>query len=103
MIYSVRFTPELEDDLIDAFNWYENKTIGLGARFLDVFYDHIGLLRRTPLTFPTVYLHFHRSLLRQFSFTCYFLMADDAVIVYGLFHSSRHPVFVHKLLDTRYE
>lgn len=101
MSYSLRFVPELEEDLVAAFHWYENRSIGLGAQFLDVFYRHVDVLCRTPLIYPKVHLDFHRSLLRQFPFSCYYLVAGNMVIVYGLFHCARNPAFVTKLLDSR--
>ncbi|MGR3302445.1 MAG: hypothetical protein ACUZ8I_08055 [Candidatus Scalindua sp.] len=38
MIYSLSFLPELEEDTINGYKWYEDKTIGLGEEFLRIFY-----------------------------------------------------------------
>lgn len=59
------------------------------------------MLCRTPLIYPKVHLDSHRSLLHQFPFSCYYLVAGDVVIVYGLFHCARNPAFVMGLLDLR--
>ena len=37
MKYTLEIHPEVEDDALIAFNWYESKSIGLGEEFLRVF------------------------------------------------------------------
>lgn len=101
MSYSLRFAPELEEDLYSGYVWYQDKSEGLGAEFLDVFYRHVDLLGKTPLIYSKVFEDFHRSLLRQFPFACYYRVEGDIVIVYGLFHSARNPAYVTDLLKTR--
>jgi hypothetical protein len=99
--YSLLFAPELEEDLHAGFVWYEDKSIGLGAEFLAIFYNHVDLLKRSPLIYPKVHSDFHRSLLRQFPFACYYRIEGDAVVVYGLFHCARNPNFVTVWLNSR--
>lgn len=98
---SLRFVPELEEDLYSGFVWYEGKVKGLGSEFLTVFYSNVDQLAKTPLIYAKVYLDFHRSLLRQFPFSCYYRIEGDMVVVYGLFHSARNPAFITTLLNTR--
>jgi hypothetical protein len=103
MSYTVRFLPELEEDVLAAHDWYEGKAVGLGAEFLRVFYAHVALLQRTPLTFQKAHQNFHRGLLRRFPYACYFLIEGDLIIVYGLFHCARNPSFVKKFIDARHK
>ncbi len=102
MTYSLRFIPELEEDLAAGFEWYEDKASGLGAEFLAIFYSHVEVLQRTPFIFSKVHLDFHRGLLRQFPFACYYLVVDDSVVVYGLFHCARNPLFVTDVIAARH-
>jgi hypothetical protein len=37
MSYSLSFLPEVEDDAIAGFMWYEQKSKGLGEDFLRIF------------------------------------------------------------------
>ncbi len=34
MTYKIFITPEAELDLEDAYNWYEQHTVGLGSEFI---------------------------------------------------------------------
>lgn len=103
MSYTVRFLPEVEGDVMTAYEWYEGKAVGLGVEFLRVFYAHVAGLRRTPLIFPKVHRDFHRSLLRRFPYACYYRIMDDSVIVYGAFHCARNPSSVNKSIGVRHE
>ena len=43
---------DAEDDLVEAYNWYESKEFGLGYRFLDSVQDGLTLIRQHPEIFP---------------------------------------------------
>ena len=38
MTYTLRFLPEVEEDIIGGYVWYEAKSPGLGEDFLRMFY-----------------------------------------------------------------
>ncbi len=41
MKYSLHFVPEIEEDVLAGYNWYEDKAKGLGEEFLRVFYARL--------------------------------------------------------------
>jgi hypothetical protein len=49
MTYTLRFLPEVEDDAISGFSWYETKSPGIGDEFLRMFYACAGDIPRNPL------------------------------------------------------
>jgi len=48
MTYTLRFLPEVEDDAISGYFWYETKSPGLGDEFLRMFYACAGDIPRKP-------------------------------------------------------
>jgi hypothetical protein len=60
MTYVLRFLPEVEEDAITAFAWYQEKAQGLGDEFLRAFYVCANEILRTPLTSPKVHQDFRR-------------------------------------------
>ncbi len=38
MIYSLQFIPEVEEDVMSGYAWYEANLIGLGEDFIRIFY-----------------------------------------------------------------
>lgn len=101
MIYSLSFLPELEEDTLNGYRWYEEKTIGLGEEFLRIFYVLSNKIQRNPLVYQTVYKDFRRCLLRRFPYAIYYRIDKDKIIVYGLFHCARNPKNLKKNLHIR--
>jgi plasmid stabilization system protein ParE len=99
--YTLRFLPEVEGDVMVAYDWYEDKAVGLGAEFLRGFYAHAAALQRTPLIFQKIHQDFRRGLLRRFPYACYYRVEGEFVIVYGAFHCARDPSTVNESLGVR--
>lgn len=55
MPYSLSFLPEVEDDVISAYLWYEEKSKGLGEEFLRIFYASSAEIARIPNLYRKVY------------------------------------------------
>ena len=50
----VRFRPIAADELLDAWRWYEDQRVGLGAEFRACIDEAIGAIDRSPLSSPRV-------------------------------------------------
>jgi hypothetical protein len=81
MIYTLRFLPELEEDVFGGYAWYEGKSPGLGEEFLRMLYARADEILRNPLLYPRVHNEFRRCLLRRFPYAIYFLLEGDQVVV----------------------
>ena len=103
MTYILRFLPEVEEDVIAGYKWYEEKSSGLGEEFLRMFYAYSVELPRNPLLYSKVYRKFRRRLLRRFPYAIYFRIENNEIIVFGLFHCARDPRMIRaKLRDRKY-
>ncbi|MDO8749466.1 MAG: type II toxin-antitoxin system RelE/ParE family toxin [Candidatus Omnitrophota bacterium] len=101
MRYLLSFLPEVEEDTVSAYIWYEEKSKGLGEEFLRAFYASAAEIARTPNLYPKIYKNFHRKLLKRFPYVVYFLIESGSVIVYGLFHCARNPYSIQGKIDDR--
>jgi toxin ParE1/3/4 len=101
MTYTLRFLPDVEEDAIGGYTWYEAKSPGLGEEFLRVFYACASEVPRNPLLYSKVYGQFRRRLLRRFPYAIYFTIKEDRVVVIGLFHCARDPRNVRRKLKDR--
>ena len=101
MTYTLRFLPEIEEDAISGYVWYESKSRGLGEDFLRMFYASANEIPWNPLLYPKVYQDFRRRLLRRFPYAIYFTIEDDQIIVFGLFHCARNPQVINAELQNR--
>jgi hypothetical protein len=89
--YTLRFLPEVEEDVIAGYAWYEGKVLQLGEEFLRMFYACAGEIPRNPLLYLKVYRKSRRRLLRRFPYAIYFRIRESEIIVFGLFHCARDP------------
>ncbi len=101
MTYTLHFLPEVEEDVIGGYLWYEAKSPGLGEEFLRIFYACAGEILRNPLLYTKVYSEFRRRLLRRFPYAIYFMVKDDQIVVFGLFHCARDPRTIRTKLQDR--
>jgi len=79
MRYSLSFRPEVEDDVISGYVWYEKKATGLGEEFLRVFYACASEIPRNPLLYRKVHKDFRRCLLKRFPYAIYFRIYGQLV------------------------
>ena len=101
MTYVVSFRPEVEEDAIGGYGWYEEKATGLGDEFLRGFYACAQEIPRNPFLYRKIYKDFRRTLLRRFPYAIYFSIEDDKVVVFGLFHCARNPAIIQNILRDR--
>lgn len=101
MTTTLRFHPNVEKDLASIYRWYENKVVGLGEAFLDIFYSSCDNILNFPLSSPQIYNKFHRFLMKKFPYAIYYQILNSEVIIFGLFHHSQNPRYIHKNLKRK--
>ena len=83
--------PEAEEDLSEAFEWYEDEREGLGYEFLSRVGQQFQLVFDSPLAYPAVYREVRRSLLTQFPFAIFYLLDSEQVTILCVSHQAREP------------
>lgn len=81
--------PETEQDLVEAYAWYENLRIGLGAEFLGCVDACIETIIRGPELYGTVHESYRRALVRRFPYAVFYEYSSGVAIIYGVWHTSR--------------
>ncbi len=90
MIEHVRFTPEAETDVCEAYNWYEDREPGLGEEFLRCVEACLLHIRRHPLLFPVAVDEFRRCYIRRFPYEIFYEVGEG-IVVYSVFHCAQNP------------
>lgn len=90
-MFKVIFTPAARADLIDAQQWYEGETPGLGRRFRAAIDAVTERMNANPQQFPIVFKNVRRALLRRFPYSMFFVVEGDSLLVIACFHASRDP------------
>jgi toxin ParE1/3/4 len=92
LTHSIFFMPAARLELIEAVDWYQRQTPGLGHRFGDEVDFQVSRITANPFQFPEMLPGVRRARLRRFPYGLFFLSSRDAVHVIACFHSSRDPV-----------
>jgi len=93
-VFEVELLADAEKEMSDAFDWYQEKQLGLGNRFYGEVDHHLSLIANNPYRFPIKYTQGIRSAsLNKFPYLVIYWIDDTnlKVIVLSVFHTSRHP------------
>ena len=91
MAVELVFAPEVEQDVEEAYQWYEDRRIGLGEEFLSCVEAGIQYICRLPELHAKVTGDCRRVLLRRFPYAIFYEYRKNTVTVYSVFHTSQHP------------
>jgi plasmid stabilization system protein ParE len=84
-----RFTPEAEEDIQQAHDWYDQRRPGLGLEFLKTLEGTIQALVRMPEMCPVAHNAYRRALLRRFPYSVFYIFDSGLITVVAVFHHSR--------------
>ena len=83
--------PEAEEELAEAFDWYEERVPGLGSDFLITVDAILRSIHRNPLQYPEIHCGARRALLRRFPYQVLFVSGSERTVILAIFHAKRHP------------
>ena len=72
MAVELRLAPEVELDLTEAYDWYEQRRTGLGEEFIGCIDVCLRQIRRAPDRYPMVHATYRRALVRRFPYAVYY-------------------------------
>jgi plasmid stabilization system protein ParE len=91
MAYKLGIKPGAEDDIEVAYNWYEDQKIGLGEEFLTGLAEVYRKLENHPTIYGKIKKTYREAGLKRFPYVVVFEIIKTEVVVYAVFHTSRHP------------
>ena len=87
---------EAEEDLKSAYEWYEDKQIGLGAQFIDEIGAKLLEIEERPDLYMEVMGGIRRALCKRFPYSIYFMREKMAIVVMAVLHQRRSPAVWQK-------
>ena len=98
MMYRLIVQPEAEADIEEASLWYEQQTEGLGRELVMAVNEGLRSIQDYPNSYQEVHRQVRRLILKRFPYQLFYLLTEDAIIVFGCFHTSRNPMLWKKRL-----
>jgi plasmid stabilization system protein ParE len=91
MTVELIFASEAQEDLAEAYRWYEDRRSGLGEEFLACVDASIQTMCRIPELHPIIHENYRRALVRRFPYAVFYEYFEGQIFVYSIFHTSRDP------------
>jgi mRNA-degrading endonuclease RelE of RelBE toxin-antitoxin system len=91
MTYQLRYHEEIVDDLDTAYRWYENRSQGLGSRFLHECIRTVARIVIEPAMTAAGSDGIRSTRIRRFPYVVHFRLEDDVVVVYAIMFGGRDP------------
>ncbi len=91
MAVELILAPEVNQDVGEAFQWYEDRRLGLGEEFLSCVAACLHRICRRPELYAKVHQDFRRALVRRFPYAIFYEASAETVTVHAIFHTSQDP------------
>lgn len=85
-----RYHPEAEEELLDSIRYYEGKSEGLGAEFLDEVEKTLALIQSFPDLGTLLTETERRMLLERFPYGIIYTKYKDHIMIYAIMHLKRN-------------
>lgn len=92
MTYSIVFGSEVESDLIEAYDHYEQQLEGLGSEFLLAVEAAINYIQRNPLHFQKIYKNKRKANLKRFPFGVFYIVSKESILILAVIRLTRDPM-----------
>jgi len=84
-------TPEADQDIAEAYWWYENQRLGLGEEFFRSVEASLEAIRRHPQLHVPVHQNYRRTLVRRFPYCMFYEFEGETATVFYIVHTARDP------------
>jgi len=91
MEYTIDISEAAEDDIRNAFLWYEDKKDGLGVDFQIHMEQAVKSIKDSPLKTQIRYENIRVFFLKKFPYGIHFKVSDKSILIVGVFASKDNP------------
>ncbi len=96
-VYKAIFSSRAQKEVAESWNWYEDRQLGLGDRFLKELTECIQGIEQTPNRYPTRFKSYREVPIPVFPFLIIYRISErkKRVRIVSIFHTSRNPKKKH--------
>ena len=91
MIFTLEIKQEADLEIIEAYQYYENKQSGLGEKFLKQLDLYLEKICQNPKHFAIKRKNYREVYLRKFPYLIIFEIEKMKIIVYSVFNTPQNP------------
>jgi len=83
---------EAQLEVQKAFQYYQDKSEGLGFEFMRSLDAALQSVKRNPLAYQKIYKEARRILLRKFPYALFYIAEENRIVVIACFHQKRSEI-----------
>ena len=91
MDYNLSIRPEAEEDIREAYSYYQQCQKGLGDDFIISLEKALNKISSDPKLYQQIYGDFRRLLIERFPFGIFYRILGCRILVFAVIHTSRAP------------
>ena len=91
LAFPFEFHPEVEFDLLDARDYYDNQRQGLGDEFLLSVEASLNYISRHPLHFSILLSQTLHTRIKRLPFGIFYILLNDTIYITAVTHLNRNP------------
>jgi plasmid stabilization system protein ParE len=93
LTYKALFSSRAQKEVAESWNWYEDRQLGLGDRFVREVANKIKLIEQSPDRFPPRLKKFREAQVPVFPFVVIYRVNERKKLIHivSVFHTSRNP------------
>jgi plasmid stabilization system protein ParE len=87
----IRFLTFAQQEIDEAYLWFEERSAGKGLEFLDELDRAVRLVKAYPLASPEIEPGVRRCLFAHFPYALLYGIEDNTIVVVAVAHAHRRP------------
>jgi mRNA-degrading endonuclease RelE of RelBE toxin-antitoxin system len=93
MSYKIEFLPRAKKELLDAWDWYDDRWTGLGDRFMQEVNKRIQQIEKTPERYGERRKGFRETKMQVFPYVIIYRIQKrkKIIAISSIFHTRRNP------------
>ena len=93
MTYKTILVTKAKLELLESWEWYEDRQVGLGDRFKVEVYKAIQQIEQNPARYPVRKNPYYEKLIDVFPYLVIYKIEKrkKIIVVISIFHTKRHP------------
>lgn len=91
MIHELEIKEEADEEITDAYLYYENRQIGLGEKFMEQLEKYFDRIRQNPKHFQIRRKNYREAYIQKFPFSIIYEQEESKIIVYSIFLCYKNP------------
>ncbi|HRG47631.1 MAG TPA: type II toxin-antitoxin system RelE/ParE family toxin [Leptospiraceae bacterium] len=90
---------DAENDLNEAFDWYESEQAGVGDKFLTKVIEKLNEISKKPNKYSIYYKNVRKASVKVFPFYIIYTTKENFISIIGIWHKSRNPAKLQERMD----